>query len=179
MNFIIKAYHATLNIVYLFLLKIFTKNTIRFSSPKLGKGLIITAVNNSIIDISNLSSRNNVNFFVSQGVLVFKKNCFVNNNCSFNSLHHIQIGENTIFGEAVKIYDHDHSIDENYVVSKNDFVTSPVMIGANCWIGSNTVILKGVNITDNVIIGANSLVNKSILVSGIYVTRNGILTKIK
>jgi acetyltransferase-like isoleucine patch superfamily enzyme len=41
------------------------------------------------------------------------------------------------------------------------------------------VILKGVSIADNVIIGANSLVNKSVLVSGIYVNKNGSLTKIK
>nr|WP_242527781.1 DapH/DapD/GlmU-related protein [Enterobacter roggenkampii] len=94
-------------------------------------------------------------------------------------MHHIQVGKNTIFGESVKVYDHDHSIDENYIVNKNDFVTSPVIIGANCWIGSNTIILKGVNIVDNVVIGANSLVNKSVLAPGIYVNKNGLLTKIK
>ena len=179
MSFIIKAYHATLNIIYLFLLKVFTRNTIKFNSPKLGKGLSITAVNNAVLDINNLSARNNLNVFVSKGILVFKKNCFVNNNCSFNCLHHIQVGKNTIFGESVKVYDHDHSIDENYIVNKNDFVTSPVIIGANCWIGSNTIILKGVNIVDNVVIGANSLVNKSVLAPGIYVNKNGLLTKIK
>jgi len=179
LNFIIKAFYSTINIVYLFLLKIFTKNKLMFSSPRLGKGLNITVSNEAVLDVNNLSSRKNLNIFVSQGALVFKKNCFVNNNCSFNCLEYIQVGENTIFGESVKIYDHDHLIDENYVVSKNDFVTSPVMIGANCWIGSNTVILKGVSIADNVIIGANSLVNKSILVSGIYVIKNGLLTKIK
>jgi len=179
LNFIIKAYRVVFNIVCLFILKKISKNTISFKSPRLGKGLNITAINNSILDINNLSARNNLSIFVSHGTLIFEKDCFVNNDCSFNCLKSIRIGENTIFGEGVKIYDHDHSIDENYVVSKTDFVTSPVMIGANCWIGSNTVILKGVSIADNVIIGANSLVNKSVLVSGIYVNKNGSLTKIK
>ncbi|MCV5991015.1 hypothetical protein OFO94_33660, partial [Escherichia coli] len=66
-----------------------------------------------------------------------------------------------------------------YYVSKNEFITSPVKIGSNCWIGTNTIILKGVSITDNVIIGANSLVNKSISEAGVYVSKNGVLTKIK
>ncbi|MGZ0444451.1 DapH/DapD/GlmU-related protein [Citrobacter freundii] len=94
-------------------------------------------------------------------------------------MERIEVKENTIFGEGVKVYDHDHVINNYFRVSKNEFITSPIIIGSNCWIGSNVVILKGVNIVDNVIIGANSLVNKSISVSGIYVNKNGTLTKIR
>ncbi len=143
LNTITKVYHVILNIIYLFVLDKLSKGSILYSSPKLGKGLNVTVLNGAIAEISNLAARNNLNIFVSQGMLVFKKNCFVNNCCSFNCLESIQIGENTIFGEGVKVYDHDHLVNDNYVVSKNNFATSPVTIGANCWIGSNTVILKG------------------------------------
>ncbi|MCK6905102.1 acyltransferase [Enterobacter pseudoroggenkampii] len=175
----IKAYHAIINIVYLFLLKILTKNSIVFKFPKIGAGFNVMALGNSTLDLNNLSARNYLNIIVNKGLLVFEKNCFVNNGCSFNCLESIYIGENTLFGEGVKIYDHDHIINEDYQTCKNAFVTSPVIIGKNCWIGSNTVILKGVNIADNVVIGANSLVNKSISVPGIYVYKNGSLNKIK
>src|ERR1700750_1164130 len=34
---------------------------------------------------------------------------FMNNFCSINCLEHISIGENTLFGENVKLYDHNHT----------------------------------------------------------------------
>lgn len=179
MNYLSKLYYTVLSIMYLVIINISTRGSIKFKSPRLGKGLSVSVYGRAKIEIENLVSRNNLNLLVSQGCLSFQKGCFVNNNCSFNCLNKIEIGENTIFGESVKVYDHDHLINDGYFVSKNEFVTCPVSIGSNCWIGSNVVILKGVSIADNVIIGANSLVNKSISSSGIYVSKNGVLTKIK
>jgi acetyltransferase-like isoleucine patch superfamily enzyme len=97
--------------------------------------------------------------------VVIDAGVFINNYCSINCLHKIHIGENTMFGEGVKIYDHNHKYsyqDERLIVEKNAFNTAPVSIGANCWIGSNVTILKGVVIGDNVIIGANNLIYQSI-----------------
>lgn len=168
-----------LNVSLLYIISKTSKNSIIFNMPKIGKGFSLSIFNRAKLNISNLVARNNLSLFVSQGQLTFKKGCFVNNNCSFNCLDSIQIGENTIFGEGVKVYDHDHIIDNEYYVSKNEFITSAVKIGSNCWFGTNTIILKGVSITDNVIIGANSLVNKSISEPGVYVSKNGVLTKIK
>lgn len=41
-------------------------------------------------------------------------------------------------------------------------IPSPVKIGKNVWIGSNSTILPGVTIGDNAIIGAGSVVTKDI-----------------
>lgn len=89
---------------------------------------------------------------------------FFNNCCSVNCLDKIDIGAHTLFGEGVKIYDHNHSYDTHPVfkVHPNLFTTAPVSIGSNCWIASNVTILKGVTIGDNVIIGANNLIYKSV-----------------
>ena len=174
-----KACSIAINLMYLFIIRKTTKNTLKFNSPRIESGLNIYMLHRGGLDINNLSARRNLNILVSQGSLSFGKNCFVNNNCSFNCLDSIVIGENTIFGEGVKVYDHDHLINDGYYVSKNEFVTSPISIGANCWIGSNTIILKGVRITDNVVIGANSLINKSIIDAGVYVNKNGVLVKVK
>lgn len=92
------------------------------------------------------------------------KNVFFNNNCSINSLEKITIGENTIFGEGVKIYDHNHKIirTDQLHVDRDNFSISPVIIGKNCWIASNVVILKGVEIGDNCVIGAGCIIHKSV-----------------
>lgn len=113
------------------------------------------------------------------GVLSFGENCFVNNQCSFNCLNKITVGKNTIFGEGVKIYDHDHYVSSQYEISKDKFISDAVDIGSDCWFGSNVVVLKGVTIKSNVVIGANSVVSKSINQSGVYVMKAGELTKIK
>lgn len=179
MIFIGKAYSVVVNLIYLFILSKTTKNVLKFKFPRIDSGLKISIFNRSYLNLNNLLARNNLKLFINNGSLYFGEGCFVNNDCSFNCLDRISIGENSIFGEGIKVYDHDHRIGDGYIVSKNEFVTAPICIGSNCWIGSNTVILKGVNIADNVIIGANSLVNKSIVDAGIYVSKNGSLVKIK
>jgi acetyltransferase-like isoleucine patch superfamily enzyme len=97
--------------------------------------------------------------------LTIDTNVFINNYCSINCLEKIHIGENTMFGEGVKIYDHNHAhsyINGKLTIEKANFNTAPIIIGANCWIGSNVTILKGVTIGDNAIIGANNLIYQSI-----------------
>ncbi|ASU36802.1 acyltransferase [Mucilaginibacter xinganensis] len=97
--------------------------------------------------------------------LTIGSNVFFNNYCSINCLEKISIGENTMFGEGVKLYDHNHLFgykEKVLEVSRDQFQTAPVTIGKNCWIGSNVAILKGVTIGDNVIVGANCLVYKSV-----------------
>ena len=49
-----------------------------------------------------------VNIPVAEARLRIGKNCSFNNSCSLNVRHSITIGENCIFGEGVRFYDHDH-----------------------------------------------------------------------
>src|SRR5690606_41248061 len=69
----------------------------------------------------------------------------LNNYCSINCLKDIEIGENTLFGEGVRIYDHNHQYSyENAHLNVNprEFTFGAVKIGQNCWLGSNVVVLK-------------------------------------
>jgi len=105
------------------------------------------------------------NITVTNGAeLTIKENVFFNNYTSLNCLEKIEIGENCQIGEGVKFYDHNHLFTTSPVieVNKYEFSTAPIIVGKNCWLGSNVTILKGVNIGDNVIIGANNLIYKSI-----------------
>lgn len=97
------------------------------------------------------------------GKVTIKKGVFINRNCSINSHEMIEIGSNTIIGENVCIYDHNHKYsDRETIIKKQGYTTSPVIIGDNCWIGSNVTILKGVTIGNNCVVGANTLISKSI-----------------
>lgn len=88
---------------------------------------------------------------------------FFNRGCSLNAHKMIRIGDDCIFGENVKIYDHNHLYNRSDVpISQQGFSIGEIVIGNNCWIGSNVTILRGVTIGDNVIIGANCLIYKDI-----------------
>lgn len=114
---------------------------------------------------NSVSFRNYVHILVEkEATLEIGNNVFMNNFCSVNCLDSISIGENTLFGENVKLYDHNHSYSNNpkFKISHSEFTTAPITIGKNCWLGSNVTVLKGVSIGDNCIIGAGCTVFKNI-----------------
>lgn len=103
--------------------------------------------------------------------------CFFNNDCSINALKSIKIGKGTIFGEGVKIYDHNHRFSDLQKSIKNQgFVSDEITIGNHCWIGSNVIILKGAKISDNCVIGAGVVV-KEFIPSNTIVKQNLYITE--
>ena len=77
-------------------------------------------------------------------------------------MNKITIGNNCLFGENVKIYDHDHIFNRQTAINKQGFKCKEIKIGNNVWIGSNCTILKGVTIGDNSVIGAWTIVRSDI-----------------
>jgi acetyltransferase-like isoleucine patch superfamily enzyme len=91
------------------------------------------------------------------------ENVFFNRYCSINCLSNIVIGQNTIFGEGVKLYDHNHKFgEEGKPIWEQGYKKGNITIGSNCWIGSNVTILNNVEIGNNVVIGAGCLIYKNI-----------------
>lgn len=98
-----------------------------------------------------------------RGGVFIKKGVSFNTNCSITARKKIVMHENCIFGENVKIYDHNHNYkDKTQLICKQGFTSEEVIIGKNCWIGSNVVILKGVHIGENCVIGAGVIVYKDV-----------------
>ena len=130
---------------------------------------------------NNVSFRNYIHILVMKNAeLIIKDNVFMNNNCSINCMEKIDIGRNTIFGENVKIYDHNHKIEIEkglQFASHTEFTTAPVTIGNHCWLGSNVTILKGVTIGDNSIIGAGCVIHKSIPPNTTVINKQNLLFK--
>ena len=110
--------------------------------------------------------RGNFKLYIeSTGCIEFGDNCFVNNYFSATSIKEIKIGNDCIFGEGVKIYDHNHKYSEKDAgipIHSQGFTGKEVSIGNNCWIASNVTILAGVHIGDNCVIGANCLIYKDV-----------------
>lgn len=93
--------------------------------------------------------------------LDIKDGVFMNSGMIVTCREYVSIGEDTLFGPNVLIYDHDHAINQDGIVEKKKFVTKPVVIGKNCWIGAGTIILKGTTIGDNCIVGAGCVLNET------------------
>ena len=73
----------------------------------------------------------------------------------------ISIGSGCAIAQYVSILDHDHAR-ESVDKEPSEYVTAPIRIGDNVWIGDKVTILKGVTIGDNVTIGAGTVVTKNI-----------------
>lgn len=99
----------------------------------------------------------------STGKIVIGDKCFFNNFCSINANKEITIGDGSIFGENVKIYDHNHRFsDLKRDIKVQGYSDGEVHIGRHCWIGSNVTILKGCEIGNNCVIGAGCIVSGKI-----------------
>ena len=94
----------------------------------------------------------------------------MNKNCNIVCRSEITIGDDCMFGESVSVYDHDHDISV-VPFRKDRYVSQPVYIGNNVWIGCHAFVGKGVTIGDNVVIGAGSIVTKDIPGNSVFTNK--------
>lgn len=105
------------------------------------------------------------------------KNTYITR-ATISCLGEIEIGENCILGEGMKIFDHNHQYTTNpFSVSKTEFNIGKVKMGNNVWTGANVVILKDVTIGDNVILGAGCVVHKDVPANTILINKQEHLLK--
>lgn len=72
----------------------------------------------------------------------------------------IEIGARCAIGQFVSILDHDHAHStEGRLVG---YVTQPIRIGDDVWIGDKATILKGVTIGDGATVAAGAVVTKDV-----------------
>ena len=138
----------------------------------MGKNLkIIVSKHCSIVVNGKIRISDNVEL-QSNGEVIFGNGCGINSYSRIIAFEKIVLGDNVLIAQFVSILDHDHNVEiiDGEITMKN-FLTKPIEIGSNVWIGDKVTITKGVNIGDNVVIGANSVVTKDIpsnsLVAGV------------
>ena len=121
------------------------------------------------------SARSGCIFNISDsGHLSIGDNVFMNDRCCVNVREDVTIGSGCLFGQNVMIYDHDHDYRGDL---RNGFISAPVTIGENTWIGSGAIILKGVHIGSGCVIAANSVVTRDVPDDTLY--RNDIKPLLK
>lgn len=138
---------------------------LKIKSFVFGKGFVLDILGKGYaVTIGKLHVREDFSLRIrSNGKLKIHDNVFFNRACSINCMNSIEIGNNCIFGEGVKMYDHNHNFKDSRILIKDQgYSVAPIVIGENCWVGSSVTILKGVNIGSNVVIGANCLISEDI-----------------
>ena len=106
-------------------------------------------------------------------------NVFFNNDCSINCYDSVIVGDDCLFGEGVKIYDHNHVFNLEGVPLRNaGFKIASVSIGENTWVCANVVICKGVTIGSGCVIAAGAVVRSDVPANTMYGT-DGSCTPIK
>lgn len=110
---------------------------------------------------SGVTWRHRFNLLIeNDGYVKIGNRCFFNNDCSISSNYKVVIGDECLFGENVKIYDHNHRFaNPNLSIKDQGFSNGEVKIGNHCWVCSNVVILKGASIGDNCVIGAGCVIS--------------------
>lgn len=87
----------------------------------------------------------------------------INDGSGFYGCGKIEVGENTLFGPAVKVIAYTHNFsDEHRLIKDQGLTPKDVVIGNNCWIGANAVILPGVTIGNGAIVAAGAVVSKDV-----------------
>lgn len=95
----------------------------------------------------------------------FGKNLHLGENVFFNSGVSIQdqggvwIGDGCLIGHNVVIATLNNELEPS---KRQNLIPSPVILGKNVWIGSNSTILPGVHIGDNSVIAAGAVVTKNV-----------------
>lgn len=107
----------------------------------------------------------------SGGCLKIGNEVSFNYNCMVFCHEEIEIEEGVEFGPGVLIYDHDHDYKTKGGIKEGKFLTSPVKIGKNTWIGANTVILRGTVIGKDCVIAAGSIVKENIPDGTVFVQK--------
>lgn len=131
-----------------------------FIKRNIQKYYYINKYKNNLIMGKNVYWRKGFHMIVGKGAkLRIGEGCLFNYNCSITCLGKIEIGDHTIIGEGVKMYDHNHIFNKHGMnITDQGKKVNDISIGRNCWIGSNVVILSGTEIGDNCVIGAGCVV---------------------
>lgn len=74
----------------------------------------------------------------------------------------IEVGPRTTFGPGCFVTAADYGLDAGTRIIDQQMLERDVVVGADAWVGTNSVITAGVTIGDGAVIGAGSVVTKDV-----------------
>ncbi|MEQ2455448.1 sugar O-acetyltransferase [Flavonifractor hominis] len=87
------------------------------------------------------------------------KHVFINMGCKFQDQGGIFIEDGVLIGHNVVLATLNHAMSPK---DRGSMIPSPIHIGKNVWIGSNSTILPGITIGDGAIVAAGAVVTKDV-----------------
>lgn len=97
-------------------------------------------------------------YFMSPEKFVIGAHSHINRGCMIDARGKISIGNNVSISHCVKLCSAGHNI---YSPEFN-YVSAPIVIGDNVWIGLNAIVLKGCTIGEGAIIAAGAIVTHDV-----------------
>jgi acetyltransferase-like isoleucine patch superfamily enzyme len=124
---------------------------------RLGKNSVLIIEDQCIVgDGCLLECADNAAIRLGRKVLLFK-------DVVISARESIEIKQNTLIGEFSSIIDSDRSFNNiDIPIIEQGYLSKPICIDEDVWIGRGVAILKGVTIGRHSVIGANSVVTKNI-----------------
>jgi acetyltransferase-like isoleucine patch superfamily enzyme len=127
-----------------------------------GRSVLLKATEGGSITIGQRASLGDCVQIVAQyGRVVIEDDVHIGSGSIVVCQQDIFIGRDTLIAEYVVIRDQDHNIRTRPIRSAG-FITSPIRIGQDVWIGCKATILRGATIGDRCVIGAHALVKSEI-----------------
>jgi acetyltransferase-like isoleucine patch superfamily enzyme len=119
---------------------------------------VILRGNNPRIRIgSGCCVMNGVVLSTTSGQITLGSRVYINRRSILISRVSIAIGDGTIIGPHVMIFDNDHAYRKPDLVRRGEFKTAPITIGKRVWVGANVVVLRGTEIGDDCVVAAGAV----------------------
>ena len=91
----------------------------------------------------------------------FGNNVAISYDCIFQAASGIEVGDNTLIGPGVKIWTMNHIFkDIKQTINMQGYEGKPVIIGKDCWIGSNCFIKPGTTLPNGCVLFPDTVVNR-------------------
>ncbi|MDY6796333.1 MAG: acyltransferase [Actinomycetota bacterium] len=119
------------------------------------RGRIVVGRNCSLDTLCRLFAANDATLSIGENVGVGPYDII-------NAFDNCTIGKNTMLSPYVNINCADHGMELGEPMRLQGGTYGPVVIGEDCWIGSQVVILKGVTIGEGAVVAAGAVVSRDV-----------------
>ena len=148
-------------IVRLSVMKLWHGGSLRFSwKCRLSPFAELSFERGTKVSLGAIRIRSGARLRVRRGAeLTIADGAYINHGCFIVAHERITLGKDVTLSPRVMIYDHDHDVARP--IRSGAYRTSPIHIGDDCWIGTQSVILRGTVLGDRDVVGAGSVLKGS------------------
>jgi len=131
----------------------------------IGKKVRISLGKKTVLKIgANVTIKENTQLYLSDNAsLSIGARTYVGFHCELSFTSNCTIGEDCQIAGYCTVIDSNHQfIDPTIPINKQGFVSAPIAIADDVWLGNKVVVLKGVQIGRHSVVGAGAVVTKDI-----------------